>query len=306
MATVQPRAPRSNLPGREIKPFPARNPSYRALSIIDAYSSDVPLPEDDEKPPALLKSIQRLRSKHETVTESYAANFDIDEAYGSGEADLNEDDMAGTINLDDYDPYRSTTPPPRTSSRKPHVETKVEVIEVKPEPPPKPRIDGDFDPYKPKTPPKQNAPKENRGLTSRSEPMLAKFTDPAIQPALPPKDVSNANNSGSLLAASKSASQLHLVMTPRSANTDKALPTVPRKKITSPKQEKEEKTEQEVKKQKALPGLPRRPDEDLRSRKDSMILSEKGEYLFFIALTKRQTQICEVRIVASYARNLEF
>jgi hypothetical protein len=286
MATVQQRAPRSNLPGREIKPFPARSASYRALSIIDAYSSDVPLPDQEQAPAPVLKTIQRLRSKHETINESYASDFDIDEAYGSGEADLN-DDMGEIINLDEYDPYRTTTPPPRTSSRKPKVEVKAETVEVKPEPPPKPQNNDNYDPYKPKTPPKQDASENSRGLTSRSEPALARFEDPAIQLAIPPKDVSNAIN-GSLLTATTSALQLNLITTPNNANKDKALPIVPRKQITISKPVPSTKEETEVKNGKALPGLPKRPDEDLRSRKDSIIQSEKGEYFYFIASTKQK------------------
>jgi hypothetical protein len=294
MATLQPRLPLPVLPEREIRPFPARNLSYRALSIIDAYCSDISQPEDDNNPQAVLKSIQRLRSKRETTNESYASNFDIDEAYGSGEADLNEDDMGEVISLDDYDPYRSTTPPPRTSSRL-KVQLRAETVEVKPEPPPKPSYNEEYDPYKSRTPPAQSTVKGSAGLASRSEPILAIFDDPAIQPALPPKDVPQAGNWKSS-TTSKSASRVNLVLTPNSANKDKALPTVPRKQNVSLSGNKEQSTEKE------LPGIPKEMAEELRSRKDSMIQSDKGEYIQFINVARWKRSLC-CRLRLLYGRN---
>ncbi|KIW02665.1 uncharacterized protein PV09_06102 [Verruconis gallopava] len=324
MATLQQRPPRSALPGREIRPFPARNPSYRALSIIDAYNTDElppPLLENEENPPAVLQSIQRLHSKHETLNESYASSFDIDEAYGSGEADLNEDEMGDVIALDEYDPYRPISPPPRTSSRQPKTEVRMVNDEVKPDVPPKANQYQDVSDASKAPPPPA---KDVRGLNSRSETALAMLNDPAIQPALPPKD--EPKPGGFLAAASKSASQLSLVNTPRSANIEKALPGVPRKEVvnspavpkkdivnspavpqkdvvntpnapakdvpgpTVPKKDLEdgpvpprkqvannpiEGAWMERRRSKALPGLPSKPNVDLTSRKDSMILSDK-------------------------------
>ena len=300
MATVTQQRPRPALPERQIKQFPARSASYRALSIIDAYSSDLlVLPqlaehrEEVKSAPLLDRNEGHLRSRKDSLKDSYARDFDIDEAYGSGDAELYEDDMDEIINLDEYDPYRSTTPPPRTSSKQPIIsakfETKIEIVEVKPEPPPKPR-NGDYDPFKAASPPKRNPARlAMRDLASRSEPLLAAIEKLASSPAVPPKDVPRAIVNGSLLAATKSSSQLSTVSTPRSANTDKALPTVPslpRKLLASPLEKLASKDERTLPKpseqsnSKVQAGLPSRPNEGVKekrdTRKDSLMQSEKG------------------------------
>ena len=300
MATVSQQRPRPALPGRQIKPFPSRSASYRALSIIDAYSSDIlALPQLEEhreevkSAPLLDRNEEGLRSRKDSLNDSYGGDFDIDEAYGSGDADYYDEDMDEIINLDDYDPYRSTTPHPRTSSRPPVVvttfETKVEIVEVKPEPPPKSK-NWDYDPFKAVSPPKRNPARlAVRELASRSEPLLAKVEKASQSPAPPPKDAPKMLVNGSLLAATKSTSQLSTISTPRSGNTDKALPTVPsvqRKLLDSPVVkkagvgEKALPTPNAAQKSKPVPGLPSRPNEGVKenrdTRKDSLMQSEKG------------------------------
>ena len=278
MTTLLPPRARAPLPGRNIKPFPTRTASYRALSIIDAYGAElqalVQVQEDPREDGVQApRSAPGLGKRNAESKDSYTSAFDIDEAYGSGEADLYDDDMEEIINLDDYDPYRSTTPPPRTSSRKPiglKGETKVEIVEVKPELPPK---------SKDRKSSLSRKPIANSGVTalaSRSEPFLAVFDDAKASPAVPPKDVSMRAVVGGLRAASRSTTTL---ATPRSGNTDKALPTVPSvpsELLGSPFVRKALPTQpQEVK------SLPKKPDENVTSkrdpRKDSLIQSDKGE-----------------------------
>jgi hypothetical protein len=313
MATIPQPLSRAALPGRDIKPFPSRNPSYRALSIIDAYSNDIqPLPQlqeigENEKVAAIVRRSAQGTKRRNTnpIEESYENSFDVDEAYGSGDAELNEDNMDDIINLDDYDPYRTNSPPPRSSSKLPppaalKIETKVQVYEVKPVPPPKTQArlqpkaqDGDYDPFKAASPPKRNpAQLEVRELASRSEPLLAIFNKGTTSPAVPAKDVPQMPVSGSLLPSTKSVSNLSIVSTPRSANTYKALPSipsVPRKLLSSPLQKtvpKDEKAlptpDEQQQKTKTLPTVPSRPEDDTRgkkdTRKDSLIQSDKGEY----------------------------
>lgn len=296
-AMPQPR-PRVALPGRNIKPFPSRNPSYRALSIIDAYSAveTQPLPqlgEVKEGEKAASRASHRVRGSRGTnnpIEESYASNFDIDEAYGSGDADL--DNMDDVINLDEYDPYRTVDLPPRSSSKltlgELKVETTVHVYEIKPAPPPKAK-NGDYDPFKAVSPPKRNPARVAvRELASRSEPFLAVLDKGAVSPAVPLKDASKLSV---LPLANKSTSQLSVLSTPRSANTDKALPTVPgvpRKLLASPL---EKKTQKEVKELPA-PAQQPRPVKILPSmtsklehsdgmkkdtRKDSLIQADRGK-----------------------------
>lgn len=296
MAAVLPQSrPRPALPGRDIKPFPARNPSYRALSIIDAYSADLrplsQLEERQEDEPILPRSAPGLGNRNDSLKESYLGNFDIDEAYGSGEPGFDEDDMYDdeVINLDDYDPYRSTTPPPRTSSKKlpeVKVETRVAIIEVKPELPPKSKArNRDYDPFKAASPPKKDAAHLSvKELASRSEPLLAVLNKVATSPAVPPKDASKPKVSGNLLAATKSTSNLSIASSPRSANKDKALPVVPsmpKELMASPMAKDAPKIE------KAMPapaakGLPKRPNENIKSesdvRKKDSLISNGGEY----------------------------
>lgn len=317
-AILQQQPSRAALPGRNIKPFPSRNPSYRALSIIDAYSADIePLPQlqelgENEQVAAIVsRSAQGTRRRSTNpIEESYENSFDLDEAYGSGDADVNEDDMDEIINLDDYDPYRSVPPPPRSSSKLPppelKFETKVQVYEVKPVPPPKgqaraqPKVsDGDYDPFKAASPPKRNPARlAVRELASRSEPLLAVLNKGASSPAVPPKDVPKPPVSGSMLSAARSVSNLSTVSTPRSGNSNKALPTVPsmpRKLLASPLEktasmEKGLPPPVEVQeKAKTQPTLPSRPDENTKgrkdTRKDSLIQSDKGMMITSISMT---------------------
>ena len=289
MATLPP--PRANaLPGRDVRPFPARSASYRALSIIDAYGVDSslapPLDTHTEEYGVLPRSAPGLQSRQDSLKGSYESNFDIDEAYGSGEADLIEDDMEDVINLDEYDPYRATPPPPRTSSRKP-VTVKVDVYEVKPKLPPKSkaRKNVEYDPFKALPP--VNAPFAKPTvpeLASRSESMLALFDQPAQSPAVPPKDAPKVQVNGSLLAASKSTTTLG---TPRSANVDKGLPSVPsmqsvrRKLLASPDVKTAKRDEQPVEQVQTAKKSSAKSSENATgkkdSRKDSMIQSDKGE-----------------------------
>lgn len=290
---------RPSLPGRSIKPFASRNSSYRALSIIDSYSTDlhltIPQLQEHSKgatsAPLLDRHEEPQRSRKGASSRySYGQDFDIDEAYGSAEPDLYDDDMDEIINLDQYEQSPMVSLPPRTSSARPmaanKIEAKVEVLRMKLERSPTSH-DEDYDPFKAVSPPKRNPARESvRETASRSEPLFIVLNQTAPSPVVPPKDVPKV---GSLLAATKSSSQLSGPSTPHSANMHKALPTVPgvpKQSLASPMDRKMSKSAEPPKstvQQKAkIVEIPKsKPEKDVETkkdtRKDSVIQSDQGK-----------------------------
>lgn len=301
MATSAIRRKPMGLPGKQIAPqqFPPRSSSYKALSIIDAYGAGFeeitppPLPKD--APRIVLKTVQKLKSKHETVSSMYGSDFDIDEAYGSGEAELTDEMVGATEMYDEYDPYKVTSPPPRVSSMLPLAREKelpkVQMVEIKPDPPAKPaqsNNDREFDPYRPLTPPPKDSQigvREKKTLLTSPQPKDSQTSvrdtkSPIISP--PPKDSARSmkENNGIWKMGANSTSQIDML----SEVKGKSLPSIPRKKVLTPN----------LTGQKELPGIPSGTIEDLRARKDSMMLSEKG---------KQFLSLCDERVLTLVKHN---
>lgn len=241
--------------------------------------------------PLLDRNERVQQSRKDASRDSYGQQFDIDEAYGSAEPDLYDDDMDEIINLDQYEASPTVSLPPRTSSRRPmaekKIEAKVEVVELKSDMPPKSH-DDDYDPFKAVSPPKRNPARIAVGeLASRSEPLFTVLNQTAPSPVVPPKDVPKF---GSLLTATKSSSQLSGLSTPRSGNMDKALPTVPgmpKQLLASPMSREMSKSvelskpsvQQKVKTGTGLESKPKKNVETEKdTRKDSLIQSDRGKF----------------------------